>query len=118
MKGAQIIVRYLSPNVPACSVEFGDYSDEKIFEPFEDYKAWCEQHCPDLLHIVKFSDSLGTKAWIPVSKFPLLHSAIREAYPAHSMAFYSNFVVFYLSFEKDENRSFNLFAEASLKEKE
>lgn len=103
MKAAQIIVRYLSPAIPVCSVEIGDYDDEKAFKPFEDYDLWCEQFCPALLDVVNFDDSLGTKAWISSSKFPLLFEAIRSKYPNHSMAFYPGYVVFYVvMFEDDE----------------
>lgn len=102
MKTAQIIVRYLSPAIPACSVEIGDYDIENSFTPFEDYRSWCEEFCPLLLDVVNFDDSLGTKAWISSSKFPVLFEAVRSMYPNHSMAFYPGYVVFYVVMSEDD----------------
>ena len=103
MKTAQIVVRYLSPAVPVCSVEFGENDTEMAFKPFDDYESWCDQFCPDLRFIVNFDESLSTKAWLCSAKFPLLHQAVSRSFPDYTMTFYPNCVVFYLTIHKDED---------------
>lgn len=103
MKTAQIVVRYLSPSLPVCSVEMGHCDSEQVFKPFEDYESWCMENFGALRAFVKFDDSLGTKAWISASKFPLLHAIILQNFPEHSMSFYPGSVVYTLTFDEHEN---------------